>query len=326
MRSYQKKISAISLSALLMFSCTACAQETNAETPAPQVAVICKSTDPYWDAVKLAVQDAASEREISVSYTAPEKEDYQKQAELIQQAVNDGVQVVVLAPVVMDELNDTLSEVIQKGIPVLTIDSDVSLPERTAFIGTQNEKAAVSAGERTKILAHKGDVVAVLTHDSTSQTAQQRTSGFQSQFTSDDIQLLEPVDCGGDVSQTKEITVRMINENPDIDFIYTTNQPTTMGACQAVENMIQAGSLSEGEVQIIGFDYFEGAEAYLDNNILSGIVVQNPYNMGYFGVMAASYLLNHEQIPASIMDTGTEFVTKYNINDQNIQFMIHPSR
>ena len=326
MRSYQKKISIVSLSVLLMFSCTACAQETNAETPAPQVAVICKSTDPYWDAVKMAVQDAASEREISVSYTAPEKEDYQKQAELIQQAVNDGVQVVVLAPVVMDELNDTLSQVIQKGIPVLTIDSDVSLPERTAFIGTQNEKAAVSAGQQTKNLAQKGDVIAVLTHDSTSQTAQQRTSGFQSQFTSDDIQLLEPVDCGGDVTQTKENTVRLINENPDIDFIYTTNQPTTAGACQAVESMIQAGALSEGEVQIVGFDYFDGAETYLDNNILAGIVVQNPYNMGYFGVMAASYLLNNEKIPASIMDTGTEFVTKYNINDQNIQFMINPTR
>ncbi|MBE6875117.1 MAG: hypothetical protein E7496_00055 [Ruminococcus sp.] len=326
MRSYQKKISIVSLSVLLMFSCTACAQETNAETPAPQVAVICKSTDPYWDAVKMAVQDAASEREISVSYTAPEKEDYQKQAELIQQAVDDGTEVIVLAPVVMDELNDTLSEVIQKGIPVLTIDSDVSLPERTAFIGTQNEKAAVSAGQQTKNLAQKGDVIAVLTHDSTSQTAQQRTSGFQSQFTSDDIQLLEPVDCGGDVTQTKENTVRLINENPDIDFIYTTNQPTTAGACQAVESMIQAGALSEGEVQIVGFDYFDGAETYLDNNILAGIVVQNPYNMGYFGVMAASYLLNNEKIPASIMDTGTEFVTKYNINDQNIQFMINPTR
>ncbi len=321
----KKKMFAVLSAALLTASCTACAKKPQEDNF--KIAVVCKSTDPYWDAVKKAVQDAESELDMTVSYTAPEKEDYEKQIELINQAVSDGAQAVVLAPVVMDEMNDALSAVIQKGVPVITIDSDVSLPERAAFIGTQNESAAAVAGRHAQEIAGDSSVIAVLTHDSASQTAQQRTIGFQSAFetTTEGIQLLQPADCGGDISKTKDTAIQMITENPDINIIYATNQPTTVGACQAVESLISDGKISDGQVQVVGFDYFDGADAYLDNGILSGVIVQNPYNMGYFGVMAASYLLKGEDIPTSMMDTGIALVTKDNINNDDIQFMIHPA-
>ncbi len=320
-----KKLFALLSALMLTASCTACSSKKTEDNP--KVAVICKSTDPYWDAVKKAVEDAESEMDLDVSYTAPEKEDYKKQIELIDKAVSDGAQVIVLAPVVMDEMNEKLSEVIDKGIPVITIDSDVSLEKRAAFIGTQNESAAGIAGRHAQELAEEDSVIAVLTHDSASQTAMQRTNGFINVFNieTDGIQLLEPLNCGGDIAVTEENAIQLIKENPEIDIIYATNQPTTKGACQAVESMLQDGQISEGQVKVIGFDYFDGADAYINNGILDGVIVQHPYNMGYFGVMAASYLLKGEEIPVSMMDTGTALVTKDNLQSEDIQFMIHPT-
>ncbi len=318
-----KKLIALLSAVMLTVTCTACSKQK--DSPEMKIAVICKSTDPYWDSVKKAVEDAESELDVSVSYTAPEKEDYQKQIDLVNQAVSDGAQAIVLAPVVMDEMNDALSQVIQKGIPVITIDSDISLETRTAFIGTQNESASAVAGRYVKEIAEKDSVVAVLTHDSASQTAQQRTSGFVSSFdTADGIQLLEPVDCGGDSAKTKDTAVQMITENPEIDILYATNQPTTIGACQAVNSLVKDGTISEGQVQVVGFDYFDGADADINNGTLAGVIVQNPYNMGYFGVMAASYLLKGQEIPSAMMDTGIALVTEENLNHEDIQFMIHP--
>ncbi len=320
-----KKLIALLSALMLTASCSACSEKE--ETPDMKIAVICKSTDPYWDAVKKAVEDAQSEMGVTVTYTAPEKEDYEKQISLINQAVSDGAQVIVLAPVVMDEMNDALAEVIDKGIPVITIDSDVSLESRAAFIGTQNEAAGGVAGRHAKEIAKEDSVIAVLTHGTMSQSAQQRTTGFINEFdmTTDSVQLLAPVDCGGDTDKTKETAIQMITENPDIDILYTTNQPTTVGACQAVESLIKDGKISDGQVKIVGFDYFDGADTYLNNGILSGVIIQNPYNMGYLGVMAASYLLKGQEIPTSMMDTGTALVTTENLNNEDIQFMINPA-
>jgi len=319
-----KKLFALLSALILTVTCTACAKKP--EKSDIKLAVICKSTDPYWDAVKKAAEDAEKELEITVFYKAPEKEDYKEQISLINQAVTDGAQAIILAPVVMDEMNDALSEIIQKGIPVITIDSDISLETRTAFIGTNNESAAGVAARHVKNIAPENSSIAVLTHDSSSQTAQQRTAGFVNEFSTEteNFQLLQPVDCGGSIQQTKETAVQMITENPDIDIIYTTNQPTTMGACQAVESLLKDGTISEGQVQIVGFDYFDNADVYLNNGILSGVIVQHPYNMGYFGVMSAWYLLNDEEIPITLMDTGTALVTSENLNNEDIQFMIHP--
>ena len=330
-----KKLLAVLSAILLTACCTACAESplgnpgdsgnSGASENDAKIAVICKSTDPYWDSVKKAVKDAEAELQMKIPYTAPDREDYEKQIELINKAVNNGAEVIVLAPVVQDELNETLAAAIAKGVQVITIDSDISLESRAAFLATNNEYAASLGGNHAQTLLDDDPVIAVLTHDSSSPTTAKRTDGFVNVFDADSVQILEPVDCGGDIDKSKETVIQMITDNPDIDIVYATNQPTTVGVCQGVESLISDGVISAGQVQVVGFDYFDGADAYLDNGILSGVVIQNPYNMGYFGVKAANYLLNDEEIPVSMMDTGSALVTKDNLHDEDIQFMLNPA-
>ena len=345
-----KKVLAVLSAFLLTVACTACGGTGTADsgtTPdsggtsssgGVPIAVICKSADSYWDAVKKAVEDARTELNLDISYTAPEKEDYEEQIKLINQAVSDGAKVIVLAPVVVDELNDTLQAAHDKGVEIITIDSDVSFADRAAFLGTQNEYAAQSGGQYALKMIEEdtedeNHVVAVLTHDEISQTAIDRRDGFVNCFEGvEGVEMLDSENCHGDTEESKEKIISMVKERKDdgddsndIDIVFASNQPTTVGVCQGVESLIADGVIQEGEVQVIGFDYFNGADAYLDNGILAGVVTQNPYNMGYFGVQAASYLLNGEAIPATMNDTGSALITKENINDDDIQFMINPA-
>jgi len=324
-----KKIKATAfLSALMLMVCgTSCASSKTSE-PKAKMSVICKSTDPYWDSVKKAVQDASEEMNLSVSYEAPEREDYSAQINMINQAVASGTQAIIIAPVVESELNDALLNAVQKGIPVITIDSDVSLPERTCFIGTLNESAASAAGRYVLEMADDDAVIAVITHDTISQTAAQRTNGFLNVFSRDDvpqtISILDPLNCEGDIQKTEDNVTALLKEHPEIDIIYATNQPTTVGVCQAVNGLVSSGDIQPEQVRVVGFDYFDGAETYLENGVLSAVVVQNPYNMGYFGVRFAWNILNGESVEP-IMDTGTSLVTTENLNNQDIQFLLHPA-
>ncbi|MBQ8927222.1 MAG: substrate-binding domain-containing protein [Oscillospiraceae bacterium] len=151
---------------------------SGSQTPAHTITVICKSQDSYWDATKLGAQDAGEEMNLNVIYEAPEREDSAEQYRMISEAISAGTDAIVLAPVEPDAFNDVLQQATAAGIPVLTIDSDVSYADRASCISTQNVSAAAIAGRYAVSLLEDGDTVGIISHAVSSQTAQERTSGF----------------------------------------------------------------------------------------------------------------------------------------------------
>ncbi|HAJ98156.1 MAG TPA: ABC transporter substrate-binding protein, partial [Ruminococcus sp.] len=89
-----------------------------------------------------------------------------------------------------------------------------------------------------------------------------------------------------------------------------------VGVCEAVEELGLADT-----IQVVGFDAYDGAMARLGSGVLDGVIVQNPYNMGYLGVRYAVKCLNQEQI-THIVDTGVTLVTKSNMNDEDVQWLL----
>lgn len=367
------------------------------QAPAHTITVICKSQDSYWDATKLAAQDAGEEMNLNVIYEAPEREDSGEQYRMISEAIAAGTDAIVLAPVEADAFNDVLKEASAAGIPVLTIDSDVSYPGRSSCISTQNVSAAAIAGRYAVSLLEDGDTVGVISHAKTSPTAQERTRGFVAEIlgTSEDkndapqpggepgkaegnpgeggnpggseensgsdagsnteggsgedtgnsapeapaakaapsggkgLTLLEPVDCGGDSIVSRDSAIKMIRDNPEIDLIYATNQPGTAGVCEAVATLVENGEIEAGQVKVVGFDYFgdsygTNAYTYVTSGVLSGVIAQNPYNMGYLGVRYAEKLINGEDVAAAV-DTGATLITAENIDDEDIQWLVDPT-
>ncbi|MDE5582369.1 MAG: substrate-binding domain-containing protein, partial [Ruminococcus sp.] len=128
----------------------------------------------------------------------------------------------------------------------------------------------------------------------------------------------------GDLEKTRIATQKLLKDNPDVRFIFATNQTTTRGVCLAIDEFDMAD-----EVDVIGFDSFtakDGAKSsdeYIESGVLDGFILQNPYNMGYLGIRYARNLINGQTIATNI-DTGATLVTKDNINDSDIKLIMHP--
>ena len=248
----------------------------------------------------------------------------------------------------------------KNGIPVLTIDSDVSYTGRETFVGTQNEAAgAIAARYAAELLGDEGGQVAIVAHMQGVPTQVTRTDGFintlDGESTSapaeeivetepatdeagnvidgefEEIVKKVPAQTGdaypninvvevawgeGDVEKSKEEAKRLIEQYPDLKLIYATNQSGNVGVCQAVEELGLADT-----IQVVGFDSYDGAMAKLGSGVLDGVIVQNPYNMGYLGVRYAVKCLRQEQI-THVVDTGAVLVTKSNMNDEDIQWLL----
>jgi ribose transport system substrate-binding protein len=59
------------------------------------------------------------------------------------------------------------------------------------------------------------------------------------------------------------------------------------------------------------------------NKQLHGIVVQNPFNMGYLGVRTMVDYLQGKEV-AKRIDTGVTMVTPDNLDAPEIQVLLHP--
>ncbi len=127
--------------------------------------------------------------------------------------------------------------------------------------------------------------------------------------------------CGGDLNVAKTMTMEALKENPDIKVVYSTNETSTLGVCQAIQEL----GLEPDEMTVIGFNSNESELQYLRGGVLDALVVQNPYNIGYLGVYYAGQFATGGG--ASGMEyTGVVYVTAENIDDDDIQLILDPKK
>ena len=103
-----------------------------------------------------------------------------------------------------------------------------------------------------------------------------------------------------------------------MDGIFAPNESTASGTLLALREQGLAG-----KVRFVGFDANDQLVKALRQGDVQGLVVQDPFKMGYLGVMTAVDALHHKKVPASI-DTGVGLVTAENMDDPAVAALIHP--
>ncbi len=100
--------------------------------------------------------------------------------------------------------------------------------------------------------------------------------------------------------------------------IFTPNESSTAGMLLALEDIGKAGKVS-----FVGFDVSQRFIDALNAGQLHGIVVQNPFNMGYLGVKTMVDNLLGRTVEKKI-DTGVMLVTKENMETPEVKTLLHP--
>ena len=102
-----------------------------------------------------------------------------------------------------------------------------------------------------------------------------------------------------------------------VDGIFTPNESSTNGMLLALE---QAGLA--GKVKFIGFDGGAANMQGLQAGQINGLVLQNPYEMGYQGVKVMLDQLAGKTVPANI-DTGATLLTKENLDSPPVKELLN---
>jgi len=135
-----------------------------------------------------------------------------------------------------------------------------------------------------------------------------------------DIELISTDQYAGATRDTaKRASENLLNRFGDqVQGIFTPNESSTAGMLLALQDIGKAG-----KVFFVGFDSSQTFIDAMKSNQLNGIVVQNPFNMGYLGVKTMVDHLMGQTVQKQT-DTGVTLVTGDNLNSPEIQTLLHP--
>lgn len=335
-----KKLLMLLLSMLLVGALAACqpsADDPNGDGNGGdddvfEITVIIKATDSnYWQTVLLGAQAAAADSNgtIRVTTAGPTSEtDIGEQVTILENAITAGPDGIVIASISSDATVPAVEDAVGRGIPVVTVDNKLNTDAYSQHLATNHYDAAAEAAEE---MAKKwaddgvdadGKKVVVLSADSGSAVNQARTNGFIDKITElvPGIVVLETQYADNDIGRAQDILDNLIIANPDLIGVFGDNNHMGNGIANSIEQNNKGD-----EIVSFAFDSDDTQIAAIQNGVLTGLVVQDPFGMGYNGVLAAVEVAKGNSVTKDVV-AATTLVTIDNMNDPAVQKLLYPGQ
>ncbi len=279
----------------------------------------------FWEQVRVGAQCAAKKAsgDVSVQWDGVTAEtDVNGQVNLLQNFIQQGVDGLVYAATDAKVLYQVTKSAKQQNVTVVNIDSGTNpQPSDVPVFATDNVAAAKRVPDLiADQLGEGGGDVAFIPFQQGTLTNEQREQGFKEGLKNHpELKLVAEQSSQSDYNKALQVTEDILTAHPDLDAIFAANEPGVLGAAEAVR---QAGKA--GDVVIVGWDASPEEIQGVRDGVISALVVQNPFKMGYDGVNAAVKIVR-QGAQVQGQDTGATIVTKNNLEDPQVKSLLNPT-
>lgn len=323
--------------------------------PGSSISIIGRyADDSYWKEVeagaKQAIADLNSmlgykgEDKIKLSYSAPDvNNNVDEQVNILDEELGRYPIAVGIAAIDTSACLVQFDLAAENGIPIVTIDSGSEYKDVVAHVATNNIQAAQTAAANLATMMENSGEILIVTHDSLSTTGIDRQQGFIDTMATinSELKIVDSysIDKMDETARTialdlmtssidaeisvdpssfthEDIIKYYIEKHPNLKAIYATNLDTT----RMVANTLK--SIERTDLLFVGYDGGEAQMKLLEEGVANGLIIQNPYAMGYATVVAAARSVLELGNEAYI-DSGYIWVTKENMNSPEIKEMLY---
>lgn len=314
----------------------------------------------YWQEVKKGVEQAAEDinaalgyegkDKVKVTYNAPSNEEnVDEQVNILDEELARYPVALGIACVDENACAVQFDLAAENEIPIIAFDSGSSYQGLLATVATNNlESAAVTADKLAEQIGEAGEVL-IFSHSSKTKTGRERVQGFADQMKEkypdvtvagtyylDDLDEMKKaaaaeINAGTWSVETEnneeEILPEMITEEQVVDYIFSKHPEakgvygTNINALTFAEKGLERQSSMQSTV-LVGYDIDEEMLGALLDGKVDGILMQNPFGMGYAAVIAAARSALDMGNEAYV-NTGYVWVTREHINDADIKKMMY---
>jgi len=294
-----------------------------------EIAVIPKgTTQEYWrsvfaGSVKAQRELRAGGTDVEILWKGPLLEDdREQQIQIVENFVGRRVSAIVLAPLDALALVPPVEDAVKAGIPVVIIDSALRSKAPASTVATDNlEGGRLGARRLGTLLQGQGGVV-MIRHQAGSASTEARETGFLEVMRSEfpGIRLVSTDQYGGATRETAfSVAQDLLNRfGSRVDGVFAPDEATACGTLLALREQ----GLNR-KIRFVAFDVNEQLIGALREKEIEGLVVQDPFQMGYLGLMTSIAALRHQVVSPAIK-TSLALVTPTDMDEPAHAALLRP--
>lgn len=312
------------------------------------------SNDSYWNEVKAGAEKAVAdinsmlgykgEDKVRLNFSGPsERDNVDEQINILDEELARYPIAVGISAVDATACEVQFDLAAENDIPIVAFDSGSEYQGVVATCATNNLDAAKTAAIKLSSILDESGEVAVFVQDSQSMSAKDREKGFRDEIEAShpnvqivDVYYMDRLEerakmIAEEMNATKseeeekiqaetltqeDVVEYILEKHPNLKGVYATNLDTT----KLVTDVLT--ELEREDLDVVGFDGGSSQMKLLKEEKVNGLIVQNPYGMGYATVVAAVrdvLGLGNE----AVIDSGYTWVTKENMNKNAIKRMLY---
>ena len=257
------------------------------------IALLLKSKgNQYFVTCEKGARAAAAELGAELLFDGPINSDPAKQNEIVENWITLGVDVIAAACENKEGISTALRKAQQKGIKVITYDSD-SMPDARSFFVNQATPEGIGYGlmdEAARLCAEDGEfaiITASLTAANMNEWQKHIEARRASKYPKMKMVALRPCDDLKDKAQAEATT--LLSANPNLKLIMAICSPAVPGAAEAIK---QAGKT--GQVKLIGLGLPNENKRYVKDGVTDTVILWKTLDLGYLTIHAATALAKGE--------------------------------
>jgi simple sugar transport system substrate-binding protein len=261
-----------------------------------------QASDPFWSVVKNGVERAAKDTGANVDYRAPETFDMVAMGQLIDAAVNQEPDGLIVSIPDADALGPSIEKAIAAGIPVISMNSGGAAGKGMGVllhVGQSEYDAGKAAGAK---MAELGGTKAVcVNHEVGNVSLDERCAGFAEGF-GGDVVILPTTNDPAEIEAKVKAT---LDSDGDVDTVIA------LGASLAGEPSVTAVKAvgRSGDVRVGSFDLSGGFLQSVVDGDAAFAIDQQQFLQGYLPVAFLALHAEYGLMPGGDVPSGPNLIT-----------------
>lgn len=260
-----------------------------------------QANDAFWSVVKNGVSLAAEHTGANVDYRAPETFDMVAMSQLIDAAVNQEPDGLVVSIPDGDALGPSIQRAVEAGIPVISMNSGSDVAPGlgvTLHVGQSEYDAGEAAGKK---LAEMGGKKAVcVNHEVGNVALDLRCEGFTKGF-GGEVSVLPT---SNDPAEIEAKVAAALSSDEDVDTVMA------LGASTAGEPTVAAAKASGRDLNVASFDLSANFLQSIVDGDAAFAIDQQQFLQGYLPVVFLANNAAYGLMPGGNVPSGPNLVTK----------------